>query len=397
MKMYPLAVISPELGKMSETFIYRHMTELLPGKTCIIVRKALPYANELDIPCPCLVFGHYRMNFPWLLRGLQYFFRLSELSPVQVKVQQFLYEHGVNTILSQYLDQSVKWLKVAQNLNIRFFAHAHGYDISQALCNPIMIQRYRQLEKADGIITMSSYSREKLIKFGLSGSNIYVIPYGIEIPEKCNNRREDGQIRCLAVGRMVAKKAPIYTIEAFRQALKRNNLLSLDYVGDGPLFDEVREFVHGNGLNEKIVLHGSQSNQYVLKLFAKADIFLQHSRTDPLTADEEGLPVSILEAMAHGVPVVSTFHAGIPEAIIQNVTGLMVQEGDTDGMAECIMRLAGDPKLRIRLGNAGRLRAREHYSWQKERNSLLELFGFENTTRTFTRSPNSKHSTENMN
>jgi glycosyltransferase involved in cell wall biosynthesis len=377
MKIYPLAVISPWIGTRSETFIYRHMTELLPGKTVVVARKEAPHLDDREMQFPYLVLGERKLNWQWLYCGILYFLKLNKLSPVQVKVEQYLRRHRVKIVLSEYLDTSLKWLDVAQKMGIRFFAHAHGYDISKALRNPAMRRLYLGLEAADGIITMSEHSRNRLIGLGLSEGKISVIPYGIEVSDIPRNRQSNATIRCLAVGRMVAKKAPMHTLEAFRRACLINPRLRLDYVGDGELLDEARQFIHAHALNDKVLLHGSQPNPVVQGLMKNVDIFLQHSRTDPVTGDEEGLPVAILEAMANSLPVVSTRHAGIPEAVVEGVTGFLVDEGDIEDMALYIVQLANNAKLRNQFGQTAWERAKRHFSWEIEQSALSKVLGLE--------------------
>jgi glycosyltransferase involved in cell wall biosynthesis len=319
--------------------------------------------------------GKSKLNFKWLYRGSLYFLRFSKLSPVQVTVEQYLRRYRVKIVLSEFLHASLKWLEVTQKLGLRFFAHAHGYDVSQTLRDPVMRRLYLRLEAADGIITMSEHSRNILIGLGLSGANIHVIPYGINVPDAPQNRQSDDSIRCLAVGRMVGKKAPTFTLEAFRRALSGNPHLRLDYIGDGDLFDEAKQFVQAHALCDKVVLHGSQPNDVVEDFMKNADIFLQHSRTDPATGDEEGLPVAILEAMANGLPVVSTRHAGIPEAVLDDVTGYLVDEGDIENMAVRIVQLANCAELRDQFGQAGWERAKQYFSWEREKTTLLKVLG----------------------
>jgi glycosyltransferase involved in cell wall biosynthesis len=105
-----------------------------------------------------------------------------------------------------------------------------------------------------------------------------------------------------------------------------------------------------------------------------SDVFIHHSVTDH-EGNEEGLPVAILEAMADGLPVVSTRHAGIPEAVQEGVTGYLVEEGDSAGMSERLMRLASDGALRRTMGEAGWSRARECYTWETERARLRKILG----------------------
>jgi len=351
------------------------MAELLPGRTAVVVRREEPHLEDLDIRFPCLVLGERQWSWQWLYRSGLYFFKLNTLSPVQVRVERYLRQHGVKIVLSEFLNASLKWLDVAQKLGIRFFAHAHGHDVSAVLREPGMTQRYRRLEAADGVITVSQHSRDKLVRIGLSGDNIHVVPCGTDVPETPRSRPRRASVRCLAVGRMVAKKAPMVTLEAFRQALRSNPDLRLDYVGGGEFFDDAREFVRTHGLHGQVTLHGSQPKSRVQKFMETADIFLQHSRTVPVSGDEEGIPVAILEAMANSLPVVSTRHAGIPEAVLEGATGYLVDEGDAETMASHVVGLANDYELRTRFGRKGWLRAKQHFSWESERDRLSDILG----------------------
>jgi len=368
----PLAVMSSWIGLPSETFIYRHMTELLPGRTAVVVRRR---ADGTDAASPLLVTSEGRRHWRWMLRGGLYYLGMHRRGPTERMVEDFLVHHGTRVILSEYLNQSLVWLDLARRIGARIYAHAHGYDISMALRRPGMREQYRRLAEADGIITMSQVSRAKLADLGLDGSRVHVIPYGVDVPAAPAPRRTADRIRCLAVGRMIGKKAPLLTLAAFRRAREQEPALTLDFVGDGELFEDMRRQIAADGLAGSVTLHGSLPHARVLDLLGNVDIFLQHSRTDPETGDEEGLPVGILEAMAHTLPVVATRHAGIPEAVLEDRTGILVAEGDVDGMADAIVRLARDRALRDRMGRDARLRAHDHFSWEHEREALINLLG----------------------
>jgi colanic acid/amylovoran biosynthesis glycosyltransferase len=108
-------------------------------------------------------------------------------------------------------------------------------------------------------------------------------------------------------------------------------------------------------------------------LLGECGVFVQHSMTDPATGDEEGLPAAIQEAMAAGMAVVSTRHAGIPEAVIEGETGLLVDEGDVEAMAEAFVQIGGTA---IEMGRAGHAEARAKHAWTGERDRLRGwLFG----------------------
>lgn len=377
MKNYALAVIAPSYGVLSETFIHRHATELLPEKTVIATRALANQTIQEDNLQPFYILGSQSKSVRWAYRSLKYLLKVEKLSPSQIDFGEYLHQHGVKVVLSEYLDHSLQWIEVAKKFNIRFFAHGHGYDVSRTLSNPKQRKRYLELNAADGIIVVSDHSKRRLAEIGLSAEKIHVIPCCVNVPTNANSQRNTDLIKCLAVGRMVPKKGPLLTLEAFRLASEANTKLRLDYVGDGNLFEDASKFIRDHGLSDKITLHGYKPNAQVLELMSDANIFIQHSLTDPETGDEEGLPVAILEAMARCLPVVATHHAGIPEAVLNGETGYVVDVGDVSGMANRIIELADHPKLAMRLGKSGWRRAKQHYSWEQERSKLLALLALE--------------------
>lgn len=381
----PLAIFSPHLGALSETFIRRHAQDLLPGGTVIVTRTLDgSYLGNWTVEVPMIVLDRIpqrvepnglRQHMVWSIAH-----RLGRQTPnclpdYLTVVKQFLKDNNVQVILSEYLDHSLHWLPVAKELGIRFFGHAHGYDISERLCDPKWRIEYPKYNGAGGVITVSHVSRERLIKLGLEAAKVHLIPYGVDVPAEPMRRTEQETVRCLVVGRMVAKKAPILTLDAFRRAAEVCPGLRLDYVGTGELLSAVRQFLLAFNMDHRVTLHGGQPSEMVARLMKQSDIFLQHSMTDPETGDGEGLPVAILEAMAEGLPVISTRHAGIPEAVLDGETGCLVEEGDSIGMAERIIHLVRNPGLRFRLGRTGWQRAKVHFSWEKERSQLLKVLG----------------------
>jgi glycosyltransferase involved in cell wall biosynthesis len=162
-------------------------------------------------------------------------------------------------------------------------------------------------------------------------------------------------VRFLFVGRLADKKDPVSLLESFRLVVDSLNDMrpTLTMVGDGPLRDEVETKIHELELDDCVHLTGHQTHEEVIQHFANAHIYVQHSVVAP-NGDEEGLPVSITEALAAGLPVVSTRHSGIPEAVRENECGLLVDEKDVNGMAGAMIRLAREPGTCDRLGAAGR-------------------------------------------
>jgi|CXWL01.1.fsa_nt_gi glycosyltransferase involved in cell wall biosynthesis len=380
---YPLAIFTPHIGALSESFIRRHVEDILPGRAVVITGTVDGvYLGHWGVNGPQLVIDRIparaipnglRQHIAWTVAR-----RLGRETPDSLPdpltaIKQFLCEHHVRVILSEYLDHGLQWLKVARDLNVPFYGHGHGFDVSGRLKDPLWRADYLQYRQADGVITMSEVSRTRLIALGLPPEKIHVVPYGVDVPCPLPHKDASQDVHCLAIGRMVSKKAPILTLNAFRCAVEAHPNMRLDYVGTGELFTAAQHFVNVLKLDDQVRLWGGLPHDQVLSLMKQADVFIQHSVVDPVTGDEEGLPVSILEAMAQGLPVISTRHAGIPEAVIDGETGYLVEEGDSQAMAERIVALAKDIDLRRKMGVAGWQRAQERFSWNHERRQLLKI------------------------
>lgn len=365
---FPLAVFTPQVGTDSETFIRRHVKDLLPGGSVTITcQVGDPALSSWSVDGPILVLDHIEPVRFTLETGWE--FTSSHLDAIN----GFLQEHRVQVVLGEYLDVSLPLLEIALELDIPFWGHAFGYDISMRLRDPVMRDKYRRYSQAAGIIVGCEWAREKLIGSGLPAKKLYVVACGVDVPKRPVIRSYMGHIRCLAVGRFVSKKAPLFTLAAIRKALEAFPNLRLDFIGSGDLFPAAQEYIRKFDLANNVTLRGSCSHSLVKRYMRSADIFVQHSITDPVTGDQEMMPVGILEAMAYNLPVVATRHAGIPEAVEDTVAGFLVDEGDTIGMSEHIVRLAHDRKLRDCMGNAGRARIVERFSWRDERVALLDL------------------------
>ena len=376
---YPLAVTTPSFGIQSQTFVRRHVEDLLPGRTVVVADAVARGTTDWRDDTPRLVLADARPGLPARVARSVMRRAGGRVPDWDVAaVARFLRRHQVRVILGEHLDVALRWLPLAQSLGIRFFAHAHGYDVSLKLREPRWREAYRAYNGSAGVVTMSECSRARLIATGLDPALVHVVPYGVDVPTETPTHADDGgPVRCLAVGRLVAKKAPILLLDAFRRALDAGprDRLHLDLVGDGPLMPAVRQFVRAFDLDAAVTIHGAQSSAVVMRMMAAAHIFLQHSVTSEPDGNEEGMPVAILEAMAHGRPVVSTRHAGIPEAVLEDETGLLVDEGDTRAMAGAINRLASDARARADLGTAGWHRARARFAWETEQRGLLNVMG----------------------
>lgn len=383
MMRYPLCIMAPHIGVQSETFVRRHMQDLLPGGTVVIADRAdPPIAGHWQVQCPTLVLNRIpplRFRAELVRACLQKLGKTPEDRQTEA-VRRFLAKHGVGVIMGEYLDFCLPWLEVAREMGIRCFGHGHGYDIAPFLLDPQWRQLYLRFNDAGGIITVSELSRRRLVDIGIRPEKVSVVPCGVDVPDAPLDHPPRESVRCLAVGRMTPIKAPILMLDAFRRASQECPDLHLDYIGGGELLSAADQFIEAFHLEDRVTLHGAQPSDVVVRFMQQADIFVQHSRTDRRRGAEEGTPVAILEAMAHALPVVSTRHAGIPEEVVEGQTGMLVPEGDTESMAQAILRLARAPDLRRAMGEAGWERARDRFSAQRECDQLRHILGLDART-----------------
>jgi L-malate glycosyltransferase len=168
----------------------------------------------------------------------------------------------------------------------------------------------------------------------------------------------------IAVGRLAAPKAYPDMIQAFTTVLIKHPDVRLLIVGGGELHDETLQLIDSLGLNDRIKLLGECEN--VADMLAASDVFVSASHW-------EGLPISLLEAMASGLPVVATRVGDIPR-VVNPETGILVSPGKPDELAGAIIRVLDDPALGRKMGEAGRVYALKNHSLQAWMDRLVEIF-----------------------
>ncbi|HEY1336202.1 MAG TPA: glycosyltransferase [Bryobacteraceae bacterium] len=207
---------------------------------------------------------------------------------------------------------------------------------------------------ADGdlFLPISARWNDKLLRMGCPADRIRVHRMGVDLRRFAprNSTLSAGPLRILTVARLVEKKGVAHGIRA---AARLRTPFDYTIVGDGPLRAELEALVQKLGIADRVRFAGARDRAYVADVMGHADILLAPS-VSAVNGDIEGMPVAIMEAMACALPVVATRHSGIPELIADGVSGLLADEHDAEALAAALERLAADPSIRKRMGNAGR-------------------------------------------
>lgn len=228
----------------------------------------------------------------------------------------------------------------------------------------------------DLFLPMSEAEKQSLIGLGCDARKIIIHRMGIDTSKFAfapHRSAHDGKVRLLTIGRLAEKKGIEYGVRSVAKLLRNHCNIEYKIAGDGPLKGELQSLIDELNVNDKIRMVGAKSQEEVIELFKNADLFLApcvHSRD----GDQEGIPVVIMEAMAKGMPVISTYHAGIPELVEDGISGFLVPERDVDALAQTLEYLLQHKDLWPTMGRRGRDHIEKHYDIDKQNDRLLQLF-----------------------
>ena len=254
----------------------------------------------------------------------------------------------------------------------------HGSDLSARL-KMRGAQYYDLLFKtADLLLPVSELFRKRLIEFDAPPQKTIVHRIGVD-PEKFRFQArcyESGQpLMILTIARLVEKKGLEYSIRAVSNLMKKHPKRSISYniIGDGPLAGDLRKLIHDLEVEYSIFLLGGMEQDSVMDWMMKSHIYVLASMTAS-NGDQEGIPVSLMETMATGMPVVSTYHSGIPEIITNGVSGYLTPEKDVDGLTNAIEHLILHPESWPVIGKAARNTIETNYSIENQITRLVRIF-----------------------
>ncbi len=291
-------------------------------------------------------------------------------------LENLMKEQEIGAIHVHYGPSAELFLPFAKKHNLPLIVSFHGYDASVALRSKRLSSFYRQLFSYPGcfVIGVSSKMLMRLESLGLSPVNSRLIRYGIDIDQfKPAEKKPSGEkLIILHSGRLVPKKGIPDLVSAFA-ASGASNTSELWIAGDGPLESEIKLKITEAGVGSSVKLLGKQTNDQIAGLMKKADIFVLNSRVAP-NGDREGVPVSLMEAMASGLAVISTLHEGIPEIIHHGINGILVPEHSTPLLAKAIGNVAGNPELRKNLGAEARLFAEKFLTRDQMITQIKEVY-----------------------
>ncbi|MEL6159946.1 MAG: glycosyltransferase [Cyanobacteria bacterium J06623_5] len=250
-----------------------------------------------------------------------------------------------------------------------------GFDISQYLRDKGDRLYEFIFTRADFFLTNCDFFRQRLLALGCPANRVRVHYSGLDcekFPLKLRTHKPDEPIRIASTGRLVEKKGFEYSIRAIAQVAKQVPVI-YHIMGDGPLRPALSALIESLGLSGQVRLLGWCDEAEIIRVLERAHLFVAPSVT--AASGNQDAPINVLkEAMALGLPVVSTVHGGIPELVQDGVSGRLLPERDADAIAQALLDLIAQPERWPAMGQAGRAYVKAHYDLHKLNDQLALLY-----------------------
>ena len=289
---------------------------------------------------------------------------------------QWLRENEAQLIHAHFGHEGCRCLAAKKEARIPMVTTFYGMDVSVLPRLSVWRKRYLRLfSEGELFLAEGPFMGERLIALGCPANRVVVQHLGVDlahIPFEAQHINERLVVLTYAVFR--EKKGVIYAIRAFAKIVSHYPHAQLRMIGDGPLRSVLEAEIKKLGIGEQVTMLGLLSHKKALEELKRAAILIYPSVTASDGDTEGGAPVALIEAMAMGVPVVSSLHADIPEVVPNEKCGFLFPERDVDGLAEGLNALLESAEKRKEMGRAGRMHVEGQHDLLKQASKLEAIY-----------------------
>lgn len=377
-----LLIYSEAFCPLSETFVYRTAIGLASFSTTILTHQRL---NATEFPDAHLRIRVLKQNRRSRLRRAVAIMKNAAYCNVpsaDVLIDADRDDAAIvpeaDVMLAHFATCGFRILPVALRRKVPLVTMFHGCDIGSWLGFPGYRRCLNTLFRGGtAFIVATEYMREKAIALGCPPEKLHKIPYPIpELPEIEGLRRlkkSEAPLQFLHVGRLHEQKGILFTIKAFAIVNQERPDTELVVVGDGPHRAMAEDLVGKLGLGARVMFRRAVPFSRVREELATADVYVIHSVTT-VAGDTEGFGVSLAEASEARLPIVATRHNGFPDVVLDGRTGFLVPERDIHAMADAMLELSSDSRLRATMGDQGQAHVRRAFAPEKIMGQYTSLF-----------------------
>ncbi len=356
--------------------IYRQITALKRCAPVVIAQKReqterFPFEPVQILPKPAT---HFLRRFwfrqvrdtPWQISDAELRALLRLLSRTDARL--------LHIYFGQIAVHLLPLIRTWKNPSIVSF---HGADVTVDMNKPAYRESTRQMLDAVKLVLVRSESlRRALIDLGCDPKKIEVQRTGIPLEEFAFHERSfpnDGEWRLVQAGRLIEKKGLPVTLRAFAVFLRKYPNATLTIAGEGPLLGELQKLARELNIERRVSFTGFISQEQLRHIYYRTHIFVHPSQTGH-DGNVEGIPNSMLEAMASGLPVFATDHGGIPEAVENGVSGVLVRERDHEALANALLNATQDSDSLARIARNGAEVVRQKFDLATQAHQLENIY-----------------------
>lgn len=372
--MKTIGIFRNQLFKGSEVFIPQQAEAIRAFNKCYIGRRSLgnkPFAAT-----------EWLLNVNGSTKE-----KIAELyNALTVSAQPYLHilqQQPLDLLHAHFAIDGIYGLALAKKKSIPLITTLHGFDVtvknkdllasrSPAWINYFLHQKKLKRE-GDKFIGVSDFIVMQAIRNGFPEDKIVRHYIGIDVEkyQPAIDAEQSGII--LHVARLVEKKGTAVLLEAIKKVKSTHKDVQLVIIGEGPLLAQLQAQVAASGIDNNVTFTGALPHAEVMAWMRKASMLVLPSLTAK-TGDAEGLGMVLLEAAVTAVPVIGSNHGGIPEAIIDEKTGFLVEEGNAQQLAERILFLLNNEEKRCAMGREARAFVSENFNLALQTKKLEDIY-----------------------
>ena len=356
--------------------IYRQITSLRRVRPVVIAQKRenadrFPFQNIRVVKKPALHF----LRRTWFKQIAD---RPWQISPAEVRATEGALTESNAELLHIYFGHIAMLLRpLIRQWQKPSLVSFHGADVLVDMQKPAYRRATEEmLSLVRRVLVRSDSLRQAVIDLGCPPEKIEIQRAGIPLADFPFRERSfpgDGQWQLLQAGRLIEKKGLKTTLRAFARLQKEFPAARLTIAGEGPQLEELQSFARELQIDGAVDFVGFVSQEELRELLYSSHIFLHPSETGR-DGNQEGVPNSMLEAMASGLPVFATRHGGIPEAVENNVSGMLANERDHRALGDGLIDCAKDSTRLLAMGRAASESVAKNFSQTEQTRRLEEIY-----------------------
>ncbi len=357
----------------SDTFIYHYLTHMsrfipicLSWRLDNIWQFPFPRCNMVDLKVPLSRIKKFLSAIFKRVLNRNYYF------------ERIIRERGVRLIHAHSGRDGLQVLHLKRKLGIPMVTSFYGASLFRAaLIDPILKLLPKLFVGCEMFLVEGEFMKKRLLGLGCPLQKIEIQRIAIPvdtIPFKERRPKGSERVKLLFCGRFTEKNGLRVALEALKKVREQNRDVSLCAVGDGELKGDIQHYVDQNKMGEWVTMPGFLDYRDYLQRAAEADLFIHPALRATNGDGEGGGPIVILEAQAMGLPVISTYHADIPNMVVPDRSALLCAERDSEALARNILFLLENQHLWAQMGKTGRAFVEEFHDIKKEAKNLEEKY-----------------------